>query len=171
LRALASILSIAAVTVGWTTGPMAATEVRVSLHLRDTPIRQVPWALARLTGQEYVVDGDVLGTVDLDVQDASRREVEDLLSEVGVFVTGEGRIRRVSTSGASVSGTGGSEFPVSLDFQMGDARDIRRLMMDSQGNEIVAPAGEVATWRDAPTRPGASSIRFNSLLRRGVPTG
>ena len=123
--------------------PSASTEETVTLRFRDVPLVEVVHALFRVTGQGFVLDGDVLGHVDVELVDVSPGEVERALSQVGLALSGAGLLRRVTTGSElpslHLSGVGD---PISLDLRRpGDVRDLLRLFTDILGEPITAPPG------------------------------
>ena len=116
-------------------------DATLSLRLRDASLREVVWVLFRLTEQGYVVDSDVVGRIDVELDGVTAPEVERQLSAFGIFFTGPGTIRRVSTTPVSDLTLPGIGHPVSFEFFKGDTRDVLRVMKDITGLNIVAPAG------------------------------
>ncbi|HET7291769.1 MAG TPA: tetratricopeptide repeat protein [Vicinamibacteria bacterium] len=119
----------------------------LSLRVRGASLREVVWMLSRLTDQAYVVDGDVVGKVDVELREVTAAEVEARLAALGVFFTGPGTVRRVSTAPVPDLELPGTGHRVSLQWvRPGDTRDVLRLMSDIIGIEIVAPAGPLGRF-------------------------
>ena len=125
--------------------PPASTADTVTLRLRDAPLVDVVYVLFRMTSQGFVVDGDVLGRVDVELVDVSPLAIEQSLEQLGLSISGVGSIRRVATGSESaalrLSGVGD---PMSLGVRRpGDLRDFLRLFEDVTGEVIVAPEGSL----------------------------
>jgi tetratricopeptide (TPR) repeat protein len=121
----------------------AAAVDAVTLRLRDAPLVDVLYSLFELTGQGYVVDADVVSRADVELTLVTPAEVGRALEQLGLSMSGEGRLRRV-TAGTEppalrLSGVGP---PVSLTIRHAvEVREFLVLMTDVTGDEIVAPRG------------------------------
>lgn len=123
----------------------APSEPVLSLHLRGASHREAVWLLSRLTDRAYVVDPDVLGRADIEIDAAVADEVESLLGSEGLYFTRSGTIRRVATAPVPDLVLPGTGWPVALDLLRGDVRDIIRLFEDITGRKSLAPAGSLGT--------------------------
>ena len=117
----------------------------VTLRLRDVPLVEVVHALFQMTGQGFVLDGDVLGHADVELVDVRVGDLERALGPMGLSISGVGLLRRVTTGSAVPSlrllGLG---LPISLDSRRpSDVRDLLRLFVDILGEPIVAPQGSL----------------------------
>ncbi len=95
---MAAALLIAPARVEPAPGPS-----RLTLRLRDVAVSAVLFILFRLTGQGYVVDGDVVGQLDVEIVDATPDAIERALEGAGLAFSGPGPIRRVTTAGETPS--------------------------------------------------------------------
>lgn len=124
-----------------TTVPAATSDTTLTLRLRDATVQEIAWVLFELTQQAYVVDSDVVGKVNVELEGATVSDLERSLAEFGVRFTGPGELRRLSTAPVPDPELKGEGDPASLQFINGDMDDILRLTADITGNEIFAPAG------------------------------
>src|ERR1700687_5753782 len=86
----------------WATAVAAAppdADGRLTLRLRDAALSDVFYVLHDLTGQGYLVDGDVVGRADVEIVDATADEVDRALEGLGPAFSLPGPLRRVSPAG------------------------------------------------------------------------
>jgi len=140
---MAAALLIAPARVEPAPGPS-----RLTLRLRDVPVSAVLFILFRLTGQGYVVDGDVVGQLDVEIVDATPDAIERALEGAGLAFSGPGPIRRVTTAGETPSlSRSGSGPPVSLEMMKPiEMREFLLLAHDITGDDFVAPAGPLGRF-------------------------
>jgi tetratricopeptide (TPR) repeat protein len=148
LRSSAVVIMAAALLTAPAHAEPAPGPSRLSLRLRDVPVRAVLFILFRLTGQGYIVDGDVVGQLDVEIVDATPDAIERALEGAGLAFSGPGKLRRVSTAGATPSlSRSGSGPPVSLESMTPiEMRTFLILAHDLTGDDFVAPAGPLGRF-------------------------
>jgi hypothetical protein len=108
-------------------GATPATAGGLTLQLRDVDVADVFRVLHDYTGQAFVVDPDVTGRVDMDLEGATLEEAIGALEPVGVVV-GLGPLRRVARAAhPHTAAPGRSAYagqPISVSFKQGDLRDM-----------------------------------------------
>jgi TPR repeat protein len=112
----------------------------LTVRLRGVDLADVFKVLHEVTGHGFVVDGDVKGSVDVDVEGATLDETLTALKAVGV-VTLPGHVSRVvreeNAPGAPMSGRPYTARPVTFSFKDGALIDILRLYEDLSGLPVV----------------------------------
>ncbi|HEY6546679.1 MAG TPA: hypothetical protein VI589_02200 [Vicinamibacteria bacterium] len=113
--------------------PKATTgQGQLTLRLRDVDMADVFRVLHLLTGQGFLVDGDVVGRVTLDLSKLTLEEALLALEKGGLEVQDAGALRRVSLSRVppvkSVAGAGGPAANFAL--KRADVRDMLAAMTD-----------------------------------------
>lgn len=115
----------------------------LSLHFRDAKISLLFFALHSLTGAAFVVDSDVRGTVDVDIDGATLDETLAAMRSVDVVVR-DGPLRRVSRAGARVDEPPAQKYAgekVSITLNDADLRDVLCLFQNISGLQMLIPSG------------------------------
>jgi hypothetical protein len=114
----------------------------LTLRLRDVEWVDVFFALHDLTGQGYVVDADVAGRVNVDLEGVTP---EQALAAAGLAVEPPGPLRRVSRSSPArfrpPSTTAYTGEPVSFSLKDADLRDVLALFGEVSGLKILGQRG------------------------------
>jgi hypothetical protein len=129
----------------------------LTLRLRDVDMADLFFAIHRLTGESFVVDGDVSGRVSVDLLGVTLDAALARLADVDVGVSAAGGVRRVSRLAAprrtwpAVS----EGPPASFTVKRADVRQLLVGMTEAQpGLACLGPAGflgRVSLWtRDIP---------------------
>ena len=120
-----------------------ATEGALTLRLRDLPLTHVLYSLFEMTGQGYVVDGDIAGRVDVELLDVTPADVERDLERLGLAFSAPGPLRRVTAGGEprTPRPTGAGQPVPLVGLRPLDMRDFLGLLADILGEVIVAPPG------------------------------
>jgi hypothetical protein len=137
-----------------TSGPL---DVRV----RDIDIGDVFRLLSPLTGESFVVDADVTGRVNVELERATLDEALAAMGAVGVAV-GPGPLRRVSRAGVAPEPflPPSRETTVSLSFKDGPLADVARLFQDVSGRKAwTAPVMNGGTTIYALEVPWDTALR------------
>ena len=129
----------------------------LTLRLRDVDMADVFRVLHLLTGQGFVVDGDVVGRATVDLTKMTSEEVLQAIEKSGLDVQDAGPVRRVSLSrvpaARTPAGAGGPASSFAL--KRGDVREVLAAMTDMDPSlAALGPEGflgRVSLWaRDVP---------------------
>lgn len=115
----------------------------LSLHFRDAKISLLFFALHNLTGEAFVVDSDVRGTVDVDIDGATLEQIFAALRSIDVVV-GDGSLRRVSRAGARAEELPAQNYTgekVSIALSDADLRDVLCLFQNISGLQMLVSSG------------------------------
>jgi hypothetical protein len=112
----------------------------LSLRLRGVDVAQVSFVLHDLTGEGFIVDGDVAGRVDVEVAAATLEETLAALGGTGLAV-GPPPLRRISRAPAAPLADEFTGEPVSLSFQGAALADVLCLFEEITGLGFRVPAG------------------------------
>lgn len=112
----------------------------LSLRLRGVDVAQVAYVLHDLTGEGFLVDGDVGGRVDVDVAAATLEETLAALGATGLAV-GPPPLRRISRAPAAPLAGEFTGEPVSLSFQGAALADVLCLFEEITGLGFRVPPG------------------------------
>ena len=118
------------------TGPL-------TIRLRDVDVGGAFYVLHDLTGENFVVDTDVKGRLNVDVENATLEETLRAVRSAGLAV-GEGPLRRVSLIDGKRGPAPADDYtgePLSFQFQDASVRDVLCVFSHISGLEIVAPSG------------------------------
>jgi hypothetical protein len=120
----------------------ASRKGALTFRLRGVDLGDVFKVLHDVTGHAFVVDGDVKGSVDVDVEGATLAETLAALPTVGVATT-PGHVIRVSREGGAPAAARGSRpytaSRINFSFKNGDLIDILRLYEDVSGLRVFTP--------------------------------
>jgi hypothetical protein len=140
--------------------PKAPAKGGLSLRLRDVDVADVFLVLHLLSGEPFVVDGDVVGRVSLDLSRVTLEEALALLEKTGLRVSPSGPIRRVQRARANGTPAPRPAAPpgaatASFTLKRADVRDVLAVMAESDpALGALGPQGflgRVSLWaRDAP---------------------
>ena len=114
----------------------------LTIRLRDVDVGAAFFVLHDLTGENFVVDTDVKGLVNVDVENASIDETLRAMRGVGLAVS-DGPLRRVSVAAGGRADTPADKYtgePMSFSFQDASMRSVLCLFSQISGLEIAAPA-------------------------------
>lgn len=130
-----------------------------SLRLRDMDLADVFYVLHLISGQSFVVDGDVQGRASVELTHVGLEEaLTALQKQASLRVTGVGVLRRVSverkTPPAPLNFSGGSP-PASFTLKRGEIRDLLAVMSEADaGLAALGPPGSygrASLWtKDSP---------------------
>ena len=112
----------------------------LSLHFKNIDLTDLFFVLHNVTSENFVVDADVKGAVDVDVEKAS---VDDVLAAIRKLklVLSDGPLRRVSRAGArSVKPDKYEGEPVSITVSDAELHDLLCLFHSISGLEFIVPA-------------------------------
>jgi hypothetical protein len=127
--------------------PKAQGQGTLSLRLRDVDVADVFRVLNVLTGQAFVVDGDVTGRASMDLSRLSLEDVLAAAARAGFDVSEPAPIRRVSMprtpSPKSVRATGGTP-TASFALKRAEVREALAVMTDADpGQAALGPQGSL----------------------------
>jgi hypothetical protein len=111
----------------------------VTLRLRDVEVADAFWVLHEVTGESFVLGGDLEGRLGLDLDRAAPERVWEGLARVGLGV-GPGPIRRVSRGAArpAIEATYTAD-RVSLSMRRAKVVDLLRLFRELTGLTFLVP--------------------------------
>jgi Tfp pilus assembly protein PilO len=119
----------------------------LTIRLRDVDLVDAFRVIHDLTGEGFVIDGDVTGRVQLDLERVGVEQAIAALEGGGVQVSPPGRLRRVwlglpanPKASSSRRHEGGN---VSFDFKRAYLSDVLRLFVDITGLEVLAPDADL----------------------------
>lgn len=129
----------------------------LNLRLRDVDLADAFQALHLVSGQGFVVDGDVQGRVTLDLAGIELERALSLLAKAGVRVSPPAPLRRVSRAEreaprAAVRGAGAGSRQVSVQFKRTSVREVLTLL-----DEAAAPPVEPVEGQDAAPASAAAA--------------
>jgi hypothetical protein len=128
--------SLGAVAVRGNGGPL-------TIRLREIEAGGVFYVLHDLTGESFVVDSNVKGLMNVDVEAATLDETLRAMRSVGLAVSA-GPLRRVSLVAGGRPPAAAADYtgePVSLAFQDASVRSVLCLFSHLSGLTVIAPAG------------------------------
>lgn len=140
------------------TNPKAPNSGPLSLRLRDVDLADVFFVLHRLTGEGFIVDGDVTGRASVDFSRVSVQEALDALQKAAGLRISSGPLRRVTLDRrpavAPTSSVGGTPV-VSFAVKHAETRDVLAVMSEADTSlAALGPPGfigRLSVWvRDAP---------------------
>ncbi len=141
-------------------GPPPPPPGTLTLRLRDLDLADVVEVLHLVTGQAFVVDGDVRGRLSLEATDATLDAVLALLGRAGIAVSAAGPLRRVSRGEAApiLAPPAGAALAddtrrVTVTVKRADVRDLLA---------VIAEADPASAWT-APGRLGVLSVFADDL--------
>jgi len=114
----------------------------LNLRLRDVDVAGAFFVLHDLTGENFIIDSDVSGRINLDIENASLEETLAAMRTVGLVVSA-GPLHRVSLAGGSRTPAPETKYTgetVSFSLQSVDVRDVLCLFTQISGLGIAAPA-------------------------------
>lgn len=115
-----------------TSGPL-------SVRARDLDVADLFRLLAALSGESFVVDGNLEGRLDVDLERVGLEEALTASGAAGI-VTGAGPLRRVCRAGCQPQTFPASaESGVSLSFRSAELLDVLRLLQEVSGREVFTP--------------------------------
>jgi hypothetical protein len=123
------------------TSSVAADTGALSLKLRDIDLADVFFVLHDLTGESFVIDPDVKGVVNVDVEGATLEKTLAAMSSAGVIVS-PGPLHRVSPAGRTAAPLRSQKYdgdPVNLSMQEVDLPSLLCLFKQITGLEIHVP--------------------------------
>jgi hypothetical protein len=128
----------------------------LNLRLRDVDLADAFQALHLVSGQGFVVDGDVRGRVTVELAGIDLERALSLLAKAGVRVSAPGPLRRVSRADRDVPrpaarAEAGSR-PVSVQFKRTAVREVLTLL-----DEAAAPPVEPVEGQDAAPASAAAA--------------
>jgi hypothetical protein len=115
----------------------------LTIRLRDVDVGGAFYVLHDLTGENFVVDTDVKGQLNLEVENATLDETFRAMRSAGLAV-GEGPLRRVSIVDGKRPPAPADDYTgeaVTFQFQDASVRDVFCVFSHISGLEIAAPAG------------------------------
>lgn len=113
----------------------------LSLRGPDLDLLDIVLLLARTAGQAVVVDDDVSGRIDVDLEGVTFESAVAALEPLGVYLSPPGSIRRVSRGRRpeALSFPPGSGSPVSFWFRRARLADVFALLADIAGDGVLIP--------------------------------
>jgi hypothetical protein len=143
----------------------------LTLRLRDVDYADVFRVIHLLTGQGFLVDGDVIGRVSMDLNKVTLTEVLASLEKSGIDIQDSGPVRRVSSTKVvpARAGPGGGQPAASFALKRTEVREILAVMTDMDpGLAALGPPGflgRVSVWaKDVPV----SDLRAALLEAAGL---
>lgn len=125
----------------------------LTLRLRDVDLADVFLVLHQVTGQGFLVDGDVVGRTSLDLARVTLDEILAALEKgAGLKVSETGTVRRVSLgrAGSSRAPVPTVSAPASFTLKRADVRDILAVMSEVDPSLAAlgpqGPLGRVSLW-------------------------
>jgi hypothetical protein len=128
----------------------------ITLRLRDVDLADVFRVLHILTGQGFIVDGDVAGRTTVDLTKLTLEEVLQTFEKSGLDVQDAGAVRRVSSSrAASRPSTGAGGPAASFTLKRAEVRELLAVMTEVDPSlAALGPEGflgRVSLWaKDVP---------------------
>ncbi len=140
------------------TGPKAQGTGPLSVRLRDVDLADVFFVLHRLTGEAFVVDGEVTGRASLDFSRISVQEALDALQKAAGLRISSGPLRRVTLDRrppTAPSPSLGGAPNVSFALKHAETRDVLAVMSEADPSlAALGPpgfVGRLSVWaRDVP---------------------
>ncbi len=114
----------------------------LTLRLRNVDVAGAFFVLHDLSGENFIVDSDVRGRINFDLDNASHEETFAAMSAAGLVVSA-GPLRRVSLATGSRSPAPEQKYtgePVSFSMQNADVRDVLCLFTQITGLGVAASA-------------------------------
>lgn len=124
----------------------------LTLRLRDVDLADLFFALHRLTGESFVVDGGVTGRVGVDLLGVTLEEALREIAKLGLSISPPGGIRRVALQGAAPRTWPSVSVPPPASFALkrADVRGLLGAMADAEpGLASLGPSGflgNVSLW-------------------------
>lgn len=115
----------------------------LNLRLRDVDVAGAFFVLHDLMGENFIIDSDVSGRINLDIENASLEETLASMRAAGLVVSA-GPLHRVSLAGGSRTPAPENNYTgetVSFSLQSADVRDVLCLFTQITSLGIAAPAG------------------------------
>jgi tetratricopeptide (TPR) repeat protein len=127
-------------------GGRLAADDSVTLRLRGVPVGHAVAAVFKLTGQAYVLGGDVAARCDVELLDVPSHELERSLERAGFWLSARGPVRRVAAAAepAPIRFSNAGD-PIPFQASGVDVREFLGLIEDVTGEPILAPTGPLGT--------------------------